>query len=65
MDRVSQVNWLQNLAVNIAQNLGEGTAQELVEYARSEEGSVWGIEWPEWYDKHDEKLLIELVAESL
>jgi len=65
MDRVSQVNWLRELAVNIAENLGEGTAEELVEYAHSEEGKVWGIEWPDWYDEHDRKLLTELVAEAL
>jgi len=65
MDRVSQVNWLRELAVNIAENLGEGTAEELVEYAHSEESKVWGIEWPDWYDQHDRELLTELVAEAL
>ena len=64
-DRVEQVNWLRELAVNISENLGEGTAEELVEYAMSEEGAVWGIEWPEWYDAQDCKLLIELVEEAL
>jgi len=32
-DRAEQVSWLRELAVNISENLGEGTAEELVEYA--------------------------------
>jgi len=66
MDRIEQVNWLRELAVNIAQNLGEGTAEELVEYALSDEGrESWGIEIPEWFDGHDRELLTEIVAEAL
>ena len=64
-DRTVQVGWLQELATNIAENLGEGTAEELVEYAMSEEGAVWGIEWPEWYDAQDCKLLVRFVGEAL
>ena len=64
-DRTDKVNWLQELAVNISENLGEGTAEELVEYAMSDEGKVWGIEWPEWFDDHDRRLLTEMVAEAL
>ena len=63
-DRVEQVNWLRELAVNISENLGEGTAEELVAFAEGE-GAVWGIDWPDWYDKADRALLVELVAEAL
>ncbi len=66
MDRVRQVNWLRTLATNIAQNLGEGSAYELVEYALSSEGrESWGIELPAWFDGHDRHLLIEYVVKEL
>ena len=65
MDRIEQVNWLRELAVNIAQNLGEGTAEELVEYALGEGREPWGIEIPEWFDARDRELLTEIVAEAL
>jgi predicted transcriptional regulator len=65
-DRVQQVNWLRELAYNISQNLGEGTPEELVEYALSDEGrESWGIEIPSWFDDHDRGKLIEWVAENL
>lgn len=63
-DRVQQVSWLREFASNIASNLGEGTAEELVEYALSDEGrESWGIELPEWFSDHDRRLLIEWVEE--
>jgi excisionase family DNA binding protein len=66
MSRVAQINWLNELADNIAQNIGEGTAEELVEYALSDEGrESWGIDVPEWFDGHDRDLLIESVADNL
>lgn len=53
-------------ASNIASNLGEGTAEELVEYALSDEGrESWGIELPEWFSDYDRRLLIEWVEEEL
>ena len=65
-DRVAQVNWLGELAANVADNLGEGTAEELVEYALSEEGrESWGIELPGWFDEFDRALLERNVAASL
>lgn len=65
-DRIAQVNWLNELAGNIANNLGEGSAEELVEYALSEEGrECWGIELPEWFDDHDRRLLTGRVADHL
>jgi hypothetical protein len=65
MNRTDQVNWLRELAGNIACNLGEGTAEELVEFALGEGRDSWGIELPEWFDGHDQRLLIKLVAKSL
>ena len=65
-DRVEQVNWLVELAGNIAANLGEGTAEEMVDYALSREGrESWGITIPDWYRLHDHELLVKYVAESL
>ncbi len=64
MDRTDEINELRNLAANIAANLGEGTAEELVEYALSDEGrSSWGIDGE--FDDHDRALLIRFVSESL
>ena len=66
VDRTQQVNWINELAANIAENLGEGTAAELVEYALSAEGrESWGIELPEWFDAHDRGLLIQAVKRGL
>lgn len=65
-DRVAQVGWLREFAADIVQNLGDGTAEELVEYALSDEGrESWAIEIPDWFDGHDRKLLTEMVADSL
>jgi hypothetical protein len=65
-DRTDQVSWFQELAGNIASNLGEGTAEELVGYALSEEGAEsWGVELPGWFDDYDRDLLTRFVAEQL
>ena len=65
-DRVQQVNAIGELAANIADNLGEGTAEELVEFALSDEGRTsWGIELPEWFDDTDRALLIREVADNV
>ena len=65
-DRVQQVNYLRELGCNIAQNLGEGAAEELVEYALSTEGrESWGIEIPFEMDESDRELLTRFVGESL
>ena len=62
-DRVAQVNWLNYLAANIADNLGEGTAEELAEYALSDEGrKAWGIKLPSWFDDFDRQFLIAAIA---
>lgn len=64
MDRTAEVNRIRELAGNIAANLGEGTAEELVEYALSDEGrESWGIDID--LDDHDRALLTRFVAEAL
>ena len=65
MDRVEQVNWLRELAVNIAENLGKGTAKELVDYALGEGREPWGIELPEWFDDFDRKSLVIFIDAAL
>ena len=63
MDRVEQVNFIYQLAENIAANLGEGTAEELVAYALSDEGrESWGIELFEGFDDADRDFLTSRVA---
>jgi len=68
-DRVQQVGWLRQLAENIAANLSgspDDTADELVEYALSEEGrESWGIDLPYWFNDYDRGLLTEWVEEAL
>ena len=65
-DRTRQVNALQELASNITSLVGEGTAEELVGYALSEEGrDSWNIELPWWFDDHDRSLLVEFVDDNL
>ena len=66
MDRVEQVNWIDELAGNIASWMGEGTAEELVDYALSDEGrDSWNIELPDWFDGHDRRLLVQRVAREI
>ncbi len=63
MDRTQDVNELRELAENIAANLGDGTAEELVEYALSDAGrESWGIDVE--LDAHDRALLTRFVAEA-
>jgi len=64
-DRTDQVSWLQELAVNISENLGEGSAEDLVEYALGEGREPWGIELPEWFDDYDYCRLVEMVNKAL
>ena len=64
MNRTAEVNRIRQLAANIAENLGEGNAEELVNYALSNEGrESWGIEMQ--LDDHDRALLVRFVAENL
>ena len=64
MDRTAEVNAIRELAFNIASNLGEGSADELVEYALSDEGrESWGIDIE--LDDHDRALLVRCVEDNL
>jgi len=64
MDRTQEINHIRELASNIASNLGQGTAEELVEYALSNEGRAsWDIDIE--LDDHDRELLVRFVAEAL
>jgi len=64
VDRTAEVNAIRELAANIACNLGEGTAEELVEYALSDEGrESWGIDIE--LDDHDRRLLVRFVEDNL
>ena len=64
MDPVARVNQIRELAANIASNLGEGSADELVEYALSDEGrESWGIDIE--LDDHDRRLLVRFVEDNL
>lgn len=58
-DRVQQVNWLQQEAVDIT-NYGEGSAEELVSFWESQD-----CEKPDWFDSHDRGLLVDLVSAAI
>ena len=65
-ERVTQIDWLRDLAANIASKPDEGTAEELVEYALSDEGrDSWEIKIPAWFTDHDREILTRMVGESL
>lgn len=66
-DRVQQVNWLRELASNIADwSTGAENAEELVEYATSDEGTqTWDITWPSWFGRHDQELLTAMVLNNI
>ena len=66
-DRTQRVQWIADLASNIADwMMGGDTAKEAVEYARSEDGTRgWDITWPRWFDDHDERVLVEFVQRNL
>ena len=62
-DRFKQVSWLRELAGDIANHAGEGTAEELVEYVLNEEG--WAVPAPSWFDEHDRRLLTNMVRRRI
>jgi len=66
-DRVVQVDWLREFAANISEMGGdESSADEIVEFALSEDGlESWNITMPTWFDRHDRRLLIEMVEANI
>ena len=58
--REHQLNWLEEVAGDLAHEDSEGTAEEKVTYWLKETSGV-----PEWFDDHDRSLLIEWVDDSL
>ena len=67
MDRTEQVDWLREMAESIATNghnpVDGVSAEALVAFAVDENG--WGIDWPDWFDRHDRALLTRFVSEAL
>ncbi len=63
MSRTDEVNELRELASSIASNLGDGTAEELVEFALGEGCDSWGISVE--IDEHDRDLLVRFVEKEL
>lgn len=60
-DRVAQVNWIDQSALDIVDTAVEGyTAGELVAYWLDNRDAL-----PSWFDAHDRELLIERVARHL
>ena len=57
-DRMDQINWIEEQA-DIISWYGEGTVKELVAYWEQH------TETPDWFDKHDRILLVELVTKAV
>ena len=62
MDRVAQVNWLEEIAGDLSCSWA-GTPTEIV--ADWEEGGKEQCALPEWYDKHDRELLIRTLGKYM
>ena len=64
-DRTAQINWLTNLASDIASyndgppEIGPDDAADLVEHWIS------GVDMPTWFDDHDKSWLIDKVRQDL
>ena len=63
LDRVGQVNWLTELAGNLSSGDWPGTPEEIVEYYIEAVTNDPEEEMPEWFDGHDDALLIRLIKE--
>lgn len=63
-DRFKQMSWLRELAGDIANYAGQGSAEEMVEHWLSEwhEG---GVALPSWFDENDRRLLTEMVRRRI
>ena len=65
-DRFQQVSWLRELAGNIAWNMDEGTAEEMVDFWLDQ--SVPPADrtaLPEWFDDNDRRLLCAMVQRRI
>jgi len=63
MDRVAQINWLEEIAGDLSCCNWAGTPRELV--ATWEEGGNEQSALPEWYDQHDRELLVRTLGEYM
>lgn len=67
-DRVRQVNWLRELSgelVSLWTGDGPITAEDILDYALTNDEGHEGMEMPDWFDATDRKLLEQLVAKRL
>ena len=65
-NRFAQVSWLRELAGDIANHAGEGTAEEMVEYALHQgHPETDRIELPSWFDDNDRRLLTRMVERRI
>ena len=62
MDRNEQVNWLQQLADDLASNNWTGTAEDKLTFWENRVGSIYsGHGIPDWYDAHDHDLVVRFM----
>lgn len=66
-DRVKQVNWLTELAGDIAAYSGAKTPEQAEEIVGMylNPHDAWCLDVPGWFGDHDQRLLIHLVADRL
>ena len=62
-DRLTQINWITELAADITFSNITGTPEELVDWTL-QQMELNHEQLPEWFDDHDRQLLIDCVAES-
>jgi hypothetical protein len=66
-DRVKQVDWIRELAGDIAAYSGVETVDQVEEaismWLNPED--AWKLDLPRWFDDHDRKLLVRWVKEGL
>ena len=65
-DRFKQMSWLRELAGDIANHSGVGTAEEMVEYTLHQgHPETDRVELPSWFDEHDHRLLTRMVERRI
>lgn len=60
-DRDEQVNWLRQLASDLAGNCWQGTADEKVTFWEERVKSGGGSPLPKWYDCHDHQVVVRFM----